>query len=885
MYDEAAVNCDIPETEEEVIVNEESQDAMEEASRDLFAVGNMLLDTYRIDSEPVEGTSVVRKVHHMFWDTDLAMKLPKEDSFSSEEEKESFADECEPWTLLGLHPNVAACYYVRDIEGEPAIFTEWMEEGSLSDRIEDRSLYEGKQTEIEERLLDVAVQSLRGLSYILEKGLVHQGLKLSNIMFTEGWSAKICDIISFGHAEHNEDEEPGKYTNLHDWAMIVKEMYGKTSKAYPPEEMKEILEKCLSSDPEERPKDLGEIEEKLTDIYVELCGRTYSRVKPGEGDYAAGTLSNRALTYLDLGKEYLAETYLDKAVSLDPYCVEAVVDQSIFLWRKGRLNDRDFYERISTLRRCDEYSVISEAFFKERGSTETTLTYPNPVTSEIREGVLGRTSSVRLDGEVISFVVRHNNGAGYFNYVLRFDLLTGSLVERYPGINEEPVIPYLQNESYNILTEDASSMFISWAGGEATLWDVKNQTLIAEYDASTGFPTEFVMKSPYSPARTADGIDVYNHLGKQLCSDLGKQRLQTLDIPLVPHFRNQLEKDQYPELIMDPDGNRLVLYQKNSTVPFWYLIDMPHLSGYRMPYYIARPVSKAESDDTASRHRQCYSRFFAALGRFDLEEMVYEYEAVRELPAMQGEDILLAMNRALVKMCYPIGLHGIHAYMDANPYTEEEETFYITREDAKPPSKGSVYYLNNRFRKERIPIYSYDSSWHAGSALSKDGKLACFWFDGENSFTIHYSATGQDYMLDLTGDFFKDICLISDIKISADGRRILIISRDGKAYDSLTQISLCDFDNDVWELIYYGPTKSLSKCIPTDDMEYVMVYDLGGNKRSASLLMFRRGYIEPVFEVSDPDGIYASVERFSEDMCGLLDAKGNMIHALEWAYT
>ena len=135
----------------------------------------------------------VWRVHHTSWDVDLAMKRPKPAFFVSEKQKESFIRECDSWIRLGLHPNIVSCYYVRLVEGIPTIFSEWMENGSLENHINDGSLYEGSDDEVSRRLLNIAIQFARGLHYAHENELIHQDVKPDNLLLTENWGAKVSD--------------------------------------------------------------------------------------------------------------------------------------------------------------------------------------------------------------------------------------------------------------------------------------------------------------------------------------------------------------------------------------------------------------------------------------------------------------------------------------------------------------------------------------------------------------------------------------------------------------------------------------------------------------------------------------------------------------------
>ncbi|MDO5476688.1 MAG: serine/threonine-protein kinase [Eubacteriales bacterium] len=195
---------------------------------DSIRPGETLLGTYRIDSAPISGgMGRVWRVHHAGWNVDLAMKRPKPEFFRSRHDKQSFTEECRSWINLGLHPNIVSCYYVREIDGVPTIFSEWMDGGSAEKRIQDGTLYEinsgadwddrdqkadrgnrndgteesgqedradRPETVLQERLLDLAIQFARGLGYAHENGLIHQDVKPDNLLLTREGEAKVSDF-------------------------------------------------------------------------------------------------------------------------------------------------------------------------------------------------------------------------------------------------------------------------------------------------------------------------------------------------------------------------------------------------------------------------------------------------------------------------------------------------------------------------------------------------------------------------------------------------------------------------------------------------------------------------------------------------------------------
>ena len=152
---------------DEIKLRKERGEKPESLSNEEIKKNDPILDTYKVLDDAIHGgMGSVWRVHHESWNTDLAMKRPQPRFFAegSEARKEEFIRECENWINLGLHPNIVSCYYVREIGGVPTIFSEWMDNGSLKDRIKDGSLYEGTEEEVQERILDIAIQIERGTS-------------------------------------------------------------------------------------------------------------------------------------------------------------------------------------------------------------------------------------------------------------------------------------------------------------------------------------------------------------------------------------------------------------------------------------------------------------------------------------------------------------------------------------------------------------------------------------------------------------------------------------------------------------------------------------------------------------------------------------------------
>lgn len=335
----------------------------DESASPVLEQGASLLDTYRIESDAIEGgMGAVWRVHHTGWNVDLAMKRPKSSLFQSEKQKENFVHECEAWINLGLHPYIVSCYYVREIGNVPSIFSEWMDGGSLKNAIEDERLYEGNAAE---RILDIAIQFARGLHYAHEQGLIHQDIKPDNLLLTKAWDAKVADFgiakaratltvldadiptdatifsASGGYTpaycsmEQMRGEPLTRRTDIYSWAVSVMEMYlgerpwqngviaGAACEEYfpdakvtIPQKMQELLKKCLDVREAERPHDFAEVEKRLLEIYREETKEEYPRPVSKAAADTADSLNNRALSFLDLGKPDEAERCWERAFAL-----------------------------------------------------------------------------------------------------------------------------------------------------------------------------------------------------------------------------------------------------------------------------------------------------------------------------------------------------------------------------------------------------------------------------------------------------------------------------------------------------------------------------------------------------------------------------------------
>ncbi len=369
-----------------------------------WQVGETLLDLYEVTGLLGEGgMGKVYKVHHKGWNTDLAVKSPRSEIFSIAAGKENFIREAETWVNLGLHPHIVSCYYVRELGGIPRVFAEYVEGGSLSDWIRKRKLYEGGPDKALEKILDIAIQFAWGLHYAHEQGLVHQDVKPLNVMMTPDGTAKVTDfglakarglageqaavvpggsiLVSVGgmtpaycSPEQAAKQALSRKTDIWSWGLSLLEMFtgevtwlagqaapealvsyfetGTDDAAMPrmPEAVSALLEKCFAHDPEARPHTMRDIGESLREIYEPLTGKPYARPEPKAAELTADSLNNRALSFLDLGKQNEAESAWQSALAADPQHPEATYNRGVVLWRQAQLTDDVLVQQLEAVR-------------------------------------------------------------------------------------------------------------------------------------------------------------------------------------------------------------------------------------------------------------------------------------------------------------------------------------------------------------------------------------------------------------------------------------------------------------------------------------------------------------------------------------------------------
>ena len=367
-----------------------------------YKMNEIVSGRYHILADPMSGGfGRVYRIRYIDWDMELAMKQPHEKIPGSKKQK-MFISECRNWFNLGVHPHIVRCHFVREVNGTPSVFSEWIEKGSISNwiyrknaavetnkdagKIQGRmgKLYEGGENVALERILNIAIQFARGLNYAHKRGIIHCDVKPDNVLIAADGTVKIADFgiaglkeglgtqgeesiactrKYFSPEQQHNIENPIKMeitarTDIWSWAVSILEMFlcyndwedgvwaGTDCEYYfnkalipIPNDMKKLLRRCFLKNEFDRWDNFGEIEVHLLDIYESVTGYPYSRSATKSLIKTADILNNEALSYIEMGLHKKAEATWKEGLNKQPDHLDCIFNQTVFLWRNTHLVD------------------------------------------------------------------------------------------------------------------------------------------------------------------------------------------------------------------------------------------------------------------------------------------------------------------------------------------------------------------------------------------------------------------------------------------------------------------------------------------------------------------------------------------------------------------
>ncbi|HEX8867388.1 MAG TPA: protein kinase, partial [Lentzea sp.] len=117
-----------------------------------------------------------------------------------------------------------------------------------------------------------------------------------------------------------------------------------------PQDVADLLRQCFQEDPQARPADIGEVAEALVAAYAGVTGAAHPRHQPKAASLFADSLSNQALSLVDLGRGADAEALWRQAMGVDPHHLHAVYNWGLYRWRLGRMTDVEVVSELERVR-------------------------------------------------------------------------------------------------------------------------------------------------------------------------------------------------------------------------------------------------------------------------------------------------------------------------------------------------------------------------------------------------------------------------------------------------------------------------------------------------------------------------------------------------------
>ncbi|GEM_PF-1462849 len=152
-----------------------------------WAPGKVIDGLYLVKRVVKGGMGFLYFVRHLRWGVTLVVKSPLEKG-DNDQMLRRFLREADAWVDLDRHPNIATAFYVREYEGIPRIFIEYVDGGSLAQWIK------GNEKRALDTILDKALQCCEAMIHAHQKGLVHRDIKPDNVLLTTDGVVKVTDF-------------------------------------------------------------------------------------------------------------------------------------------------------------------------------------------------------------------------------------------------------------------------------------------------------------------------------------------------------------------------------------------------------------------------------------------------------------------------------------------------------------------------------------------------------------------------------------------------------------------------------------------------------------------------------------------------------------------
>ncbi|MBI3926799.1 MAG: protein kinase [Armatimonadetes bacterium] len=375
---------------------------------DHWKAGDVLFGRFEIlDRIGKGGMGAIYRVNYWDWGQEMAVKVPHRSLMKDREARERWIVEAHTWVGLGVHPNIVRCWFVREWQGVPLLFLDYITGGSLGDWMGSGCL----RTRDWPSILNFAIQACDGLAYAHSFGLIHRDVKPGNLLIGPDEQLLVTDFgvvkrgledktaaspeavlagagsasltgstllgtPAYAAPEQWKLEKVGPTADVYGLAVVIYEMccgrlpfeYGEgglhdlllghllmlppdPAQFNPeiPEALKQAILGCLAKEPSARPQSMADLRRQLCDAYRQETGQEYPRETPEPGPQRGDGLNNKAVSLWYLGKDQEAFKVWAQAAQLDALHPETVFNRSMLRWRQGQLTREEVLRRLRSV--------------------------------------------------------------------------------------------------------------------------------------------------------------------------------------------------------------------------------------------------------------------------------------------------------------------------------------------------------------------------------------------------------------------------------------------------------------------------------------------------------------------------------------------------------
>lgn len=357
--------------------------------------GDTILDRYLVKEVFSGAMGKVYIAEHLGWKIPVAIKCPRREVLADQEGAKRILTEADSWIRMGMHPNVATCYYMLKVKAIPLLFIEFVDGGDL------KSWLDAGRCKDLRTSLDLAIQFCHGMEFTHSKGIIHRDIKPQNILLTKNALLKITDFgiiqqacrpspvsaklknasrdseatIGFrgtpGYASPEQFEDSHAVDRRTDifsfgiclWMMLCgKKPYKhnaiaeqlapvpQNSDTIFPEILTTLLTKAVAFKPEDRYANFTDLRHDLNQAYIKLFKINCPYMELDFADLQAESFNNRGVSFLELGKIKEGRACLLKALDLDDRLPEAIYNYSLLKWQHDQVPTDFLFRQLEAAR-------------------------------------------------------------------------------------------------------------------------------------------------------------------------------------------------------------------------------------------------------------------------------------------------------------------------------------------------------------------------------------------------------------------------------------------------------------------------------------------------------------------------------------------------------